>query len=229
MTKNWSFAKITNILLNKVRSVIVSQNHYLNKILDVHPLWNAFDFKHIHKIWLYIHYVNILVVKLDKNNKKSKMYMASVVSCMQKKLDFRTYFCIIIFSTLWQIDMLTILVGEWFLNCIVGQGTKNSSRIGRIMGIAQFFQFGEIFVCHHNMRIFCGKCVFTKSRELCKNFIVIQPGLGTHGTSILCLFEVGSSRQFSTKWLGQLNFSTKYIGLSAFFLHTENVHLVWAN
>ena len=38
MTKNWSFAKITDILLKKLRSVIVSQNHYLNKILDVHPL-----------------------------------------------------------------------------------------------------------------------------------------------------------------------------------------------
>ena len=38
MTKKNSFAKITNILLKNMRSVIVSQNHYLNKILDVHPL-----------------------------------------------------------------------------------------------------------------------------------------------------------------------------------------------
>ena len=38
MTKNWSFAKITDILQKKLMSVIVSQNHYLNKILDVHPL-----------------------------------------------------------------------------------------------------------------------------------------------------------------------------------------------
>ena len=38
MTKNWSFAKITDILQKKIRSVIVSQNHYLNKILDVRPL-----------------------------------------------------------------------------------------------------------------------------------------------------------------------------------------------
>ena len=38
MTKNWSFAKITDILQKKFRSVIVSKNHYLNNILDVHPL-----------------------------------------------------------------------------------------------------------------------------------------------------------------------------------------------
>ena len=38
MTKNWSFAKITDILFKKMTSVILSQNHYLNKILDVHPL-----------------------------------------------------------------------------------------------------------------------------------------------------------------------------------------------
>ena len=38
MTKNWSFAKILDILLTKLRSVIISQNHYLDKILDVHPL-----------------------------------------------------------------------------------------------------------------------------------------------------------------------------------------------
>ena len=38
MIKNMSFAKITDILLKKMRSVIVSQNHYLYKILDVHPL-----------------------------------------------------------------------------------------------------------------------------------------------------------------------------------------------
>ena len=38
MTKNWSFAKITDILLKKNWSVIVSQNHYLKKIVDVHPL-----------------------------------------------------------------------------------------------------------------------------------------------------------------------------------------------
>ena len=31
MTKNWSYAKITDILLKELRSVIVSQNHYLNK------------------------------------------------------------------------------------------------------------------------------------------------------------------------------------------------------
>ena len=36
--KNKSFAKITDILLKKLRSVIVSQNHYLNNIFDVHPL-----------------------------------------------------------------------------------------------------------------------------------------------------------------------------------------------
>ena len=41
MTKNWSFSKITEILKKKLRTVIVSQNHYLNKILDVHPLWNT--------------------------------------------------------------------------------------------------------------------------------------------------------------------------------------------
>ena len=39
MTQNWPFAKITDILQKKLRSVIVSQNHYLNKILDVHPLY----------------------------------------------------------------------------------------------------------------------------------------------------------------------------------------------
>ena len=39
MTQNWPFAKITDILPKKLRSVIVSQNHYLNKILDIHPLW----------------------------------------------------------------------------------------------------------------------------------------------------------------------------------------------
>ena len=38
MTKNWSFAKIMDILPKKLRSVIISQIHYLNKILDVHPL-----------------------------------------------------------------------------------------------------------------------------------------------------------------------------------------------
>ena len=38
MTKNRSFPKITEILQKKLRSVIVSQNHFLNKILDVHPL-----------------------------------------------------------------------------------------------------------------------------------------------------------------------------------------------
>ena len=38
MTQNWSFAIITDILLKKIRSVMVSQNDYLNKILDVHPL-----------------------------------------------------------------------------------------------------------------------------------------------------------------------------------------------
>ena len=38
MTKNWSFAKMTDIFLKKMRSVIVSQIHYLNKIIDVHPL-----------------------------------------------------------------------------------------------------------------------------------------------------------------------------------------------
>ena len=38
MTQNWPFAKITDILQKKLRSVIVSQNHYLNKIIDVHPL-----------------------------------------------------------------------------------------------------------------------------------------------------------------------------------------------
>ena len=40
MTQNWPFNKITEILQKKLRSVIVSQNHYLNKILDVHPLFN---------------------------------------------------------------------------------------------------------------------------------------------------------------------------------------------
>ena len=40
MIKNWSFAKTTDILKTKMRSVIVSQNHYLNQILDVHPLTN---------------------------------------------------------------------------------------------------------------------------------------------------------------------------------------------
>ena len=38
MTKNWSFSKITDILQKKIMSVIVFQNHYLKKILDVHPL-----------------------------------------------------------------------------------------------------------------------------------------------------------------------------------------------
>ena len=38
MIKNWSFGNITDILQKKLRSLIVSQNHYLNKILDVHPL-----------------------------------------------------------------------------------------------------------------------------------------------------------------------------------------------
>ena len=38
MTNNWSFAKITEILLKKIRSVVVSQNHYLNKIVNVHPV-----------------------------------------------------------------------------------------------------------------------------------------------------------------------------------------------
>ena len=38
MTKKWSLAKITKILQKKLRSVIVSQNHYLNQIIDVHPL-----------------------------------------------------------------------------------------------------------------------------------------------------------------------------------------------
>ena len=50
MTKNWSFAKIMDILLKKMRSVIVSQNHYLNKIIDVHPLWKKF------LQWLYLMY-----------------------------------------------------------------------------------------------------------------------------------------------------------------------------
>ena len=37
--KNLSFAKITDILLKKLgQPVIVSQNQYLNKILDVHCL-----------------------------------------------------------------------------------------------------------------------------------------------------------------------------------------------
>ena len=48
MTKKWPFAKITDILLNKLRSVIVSKNHYLNKILDVHPLSNTLDLQHVH-------------------------------------------------------------------------------------------------------------------------------------------------------------------------------------
>ena len=38
MIKNWSFSKTTDILKKKLRSVIVSQNHYLNQILGVHPL-----------------------------------------------------------------------------------------------------------------------------------------------------------------------------------------------
>ena len=38
MTKNWLFAKIIDILQKKSSLVIVFQNHYLNKILDVHPL-----------------------------------------------------------------------------------------------------------------------------------------------------------------------------------------------
>ena len=38
MTQNWPFAKNTDIFQKQMRSVIVSQNHYLNKILDVHPL-----------------------------------------------------------------------------------------------------------------------------------------------------------------------------------------------
>ena len=44
MIKNWSFAKITDILQNKLRSVIVSQNHIPNKILDVHPLSNISNY-----------------------------------------------------------------------------------------------------------------------------------------------------------------------------------------
>ena len=39
MTNNLSFAKITDIFIPKLRSVIVSQNHHLNKMLDVHPLY----------------------------------------------------------------------------------------------------------------------------------------------------------------------------------------------
>ena len=38
MTKKWSFAKITDFLIKKLRLGIVSQNYYCNKILDVHPL-----------------------------------------------------------------------------------------------------------------------------------------------------------------------------------------------
>ena len=47
MIKTWSFAKTTNILKKKMKSVIVSQNHYLNKIIDVHPLG------HIIPNWLF--------------------------------------------------------------------------------------------------------------------------------------------------------------------------------
>ena len=43
MTQNRSFAKITEILLKKLRSVIVFQNPYLNKILDVHPLSSSLN------------------------------------------------------------------------------------------------------------------------------------------------------------------------------------------
>ena len=39
MTKNWSFAKNYGHFAKKLRSGIISQIHYLNKILDVHPLW----------------------------------------------------------------------------------------------------------------------------------------------------------------------------------------------
>ena len=43
MTKNWLFAKITDILLNKVRSEIVSQNHSKSKILILTP--NIYPFR----------------------------------------------------------------------------------------------------------------------------------------------------------------------------------------
>ena len=57
MIKNWSFAKITDILQKKLRSAIVSQNHYLNKILDVHPLRNISPHDTLplmHQLWLLI-------------------------------------------------------------------------------------------------------------------------------------------------------------------------------
>ena len=38
MIKSWSFALTKDIFKKKLRSVIVSQNHFINKILDVHPL-----------------------------------------------------------------------------------------------------------------------------------------------------------------------------------------------
>ena len=38
MTKNWSFAKVTDNFAKQLSSVIVSQNYYLNKIQDVYTL-----------------------------------------------------------------------------------------------------------------------------------------------------------------------------------------------
>ena len=38
MIKNWSFSKITDILLKNWGQWLYLKNHYLNKICDVHPL-----------------------------------------------------------------------------------------------------------------------------------------------------------------------------------------------
>ena len=80
MTKNWSFAKITEILLKKkFRSVIVFQNHYLNKILDVHPL--QFDLLPTLKL-----FPNLTLKKYYKEN----IYLTKPKSCIRETLNLST-------------------------------------------------------------------------------------------------------------------------------------------
>ena len=43
MIKYWHLPKLRTLWRKKLRSVIVSQNHYLNQIFDVHPLANKCD------------------------------------------------------------------------------------------------------------------------------------------------------------------------------------------
>ena len=80
MTKNWLFAKITDILLNKIEVSDCISNHYLNKILDVHSLYS------FNKIKLVMHQML-----------SNLIYLLFNLICYIIKI-FRTYIYICIYS-----------------------------------------------------------------------------------------------------------------------------------